>query len=463
MELQDYLRIFRAHWIAIVLATLIGVAAAYGWTAMQPKVYTANGSAIISAGSSATITDAMLGDNVARARAKSYLDIARSRLVADFAREQLGVSTSPDALIGRVRVSNPVDTAILRVSADAPTPQEAKELVEAWIAGMTVVVNDLENSNASAGESIMQLRTLDNAVLPSSPSSPNLRLALMLGLMAGFAAGIAYALIRSTLDRRLRSASGIEREFDTAVLGSIPLDAAIAKKGVAVVQPDFHTAESVRQLRTNLRFMDVDKPPRVVVITSCLPGDGKSTLAIQLANAIAESGQRVVLVDADLRRPSLAQYLGLPGGAGLTDVLVGRAGVTEMLQPYGDTGCMWVMAAGSIPPNPSELLGSETMRAVLHSLPEDTFVLVDTPPLIPVTDAAILTARTDGALVVTRAGRTTIDQLDKALLNLDRVKGRALGVILNCTTRDARKESYYGYEYRYDSHESKARNKAARG
>ena len=451
MELQDYLRIFRAHWLAIGLITVLGAVLAFGWTYTQPKVYTANGSAMVTAGSSNSPTEAMIGNQVALSRVTSYLDIARSRLVAEHARQTLGISTSPDSLVGRVSVSNPADSAVLRVSATGASPQEAKDLVEAWIGGMTAVVHDIENPAGVAGDSIVQLQTLDSAVLPGAPSSPNVKLAVALGLLVGFALGVTYALIRSALDKRLRNAASIEREFDTAVLGTIPLDTAIAKKGVASVQPDFHTAESVRQLRTNLRFMDVENPPRIVVVTSCLPGDGKSTLAIQLASAIAESGQRVVLVDADLRRPSLAQYLGLVPDAGLTDVLVGRAALTEMLQPYGDTGNLWVLAAGMIPPNPSELLGSDAMRATLRSLPEDTFVLVDTPPLLPVTDAAILTARTDGALVVTRAGRTTIDQLDKALLNLDRVKGRALGVILNGVTRGARNESYYGYEYRYDS------------
>lgn len=445
MELQDYLRIFKAHWVAVLLLILLGGGLAFGWALMQPKVYTANGSAIISTGSTSTLGDALVGDNFAKSRVRSYLDIAKSRQVGDYARQELGLSVSADHLVSRVRVSNPVDTAVLRVSASGSSPEQARDLVEAWIAGMKSVVAQLEG-----GDSIVSLNTLDSAVLPTQPSSPNTKLSVALGLMLGFAAGVAYALIRSSLDRRLRSAAAIEREFDVPVLGSIPLDSAIAKRGLVGVQPDFHTAESVRALRTNLRFMDVDNPPRVVVISSCLPGDGKSTVAIQLAQAIAESGQRVVLVDADLRRPSTAEYLGLATGAGLTDVLVGRVEIGDVLQAYGNTGRMWVLGAGVIPPNPSELLGSDAMHSLLHSLPDDTFVLVDTAPLLPVTDAAILTARTDGALVVTRAGKTTIDQLDKALGNLERVKGRSLGVILNGTTKSSRKEAYYGYEYRYD-------------
>ncbi|WP_084104815.1 polysaccharide biosynthesis tyrosine autokinase [Demequina sp. NBRC 110056] len=456
MELQDYAKVLRAHWIAIAAFTLAGALLAFGWTLTQTKVYTANASAIITTGVSEDLGQALVGDNYAKSRVKSYVDIAESRRVAEYAIDTLGLDTSPQALVGRVSVTNPLDTAVLRISADAASPQEAMDLAEAWIEGMVVAVQLLENNVSTVEElpatatSVVELQTLDSAVLPGAPSYPNTQLSVALGLLVGAALGVAYALIRGAVDRRLRTPANVEKEFDLPVLGAIPFDKSIAAKGALAPNPEFATVESIRELRTNLQFMDVDNPPRLIVITSSLPGDGKSTVSINLARAIADSGQAVVLVDADLRRPRIARYLGLVEGAGLTDVLVGRAELDDVLQDFGPGGKLKVLGAGSVPPNPSELVGSATMRKVLDDLDPNAIVLIDSPPLIPVTDAAILTARTDGALVVVRAGKTTIDQLDRALMSLDKVKGRAMGVILDGLAPKGPDSRGYGYGYGYE-------------
>ncbi|WP_062527375.1 polysaccharide biosynthesis tyrosine autokinase [Demequina rhizosphaerae] len=451
MEFQDYMRVLRTHWLAILLITALGATAAFCWTVTQPKVYTATGSAIITTGVSEDLGSALVGDNYAKSRVKSYLDIAKSRTVAQYAIDELGLSSSPDALIGRVTVSSPLDTAVLRVAANGSTPEEARDLVEAWIAGMTSAVADIEGQTEDGAGSVVGLRTLDSAVLPGAPSSPNVKLAVALGVLVGLALGVGYALVKASLDRRLRKPEDVEREFDLPVLGGLPYDPAIAKDGVAAAKTDFAMTEAIRQLRTNLQFMDVDNPPRVIVVTSSLPGDGKSTTIIKLAEAVAESGRDVVLVDADLRRPTVAKNLGLVEGAGLTDVLVGRARAQDVLQAYGSTDHFYVLGSGSIPPNPSELLASDAMHKLLYSFPKSALVLIDTPPLIPVTDAAVLTARTDGALVVAASGRTTIDVLDRALQNLDRVNGRALGIIVDAMPRKGAYKDAYAYAYDYSA------------
>jgi capsular exopolysaccharide synthesis family protein len=163
-----------------------------------------------------------------------------------------------------------------------------------------------------------------------------------------------------------------------------------------------------------------------------------------LAVALAAGGQQVVVVDGDLRRPTVAETFGLVEGAGLTDVLIGRAEVEDVLQPWGAGGRLRILPAGAVPPNPSELLGSKAMRKLLTDLAEDAIVIIDTPPLLPVTDAAVLAASTDGAIVVTEAGKTRLDELARAVAHIADVQARTLGVVLNKVPKTSVDASYYG-------------------
>ncbi|MDN4484169.1 polysaccharide biosynthesis tyrosine autokinase [Demequina lignilytica] len=444
MEPEQYLKAMRANWLVIVCLALLGGTLALAWTATQPRVYSATGSLVVTTGPTAGFDDALVRENYVKARIKSYVDIAGSRQVAEEAADEIG-DVSADAIAGRVSVSNPPDTAVLNFSATAGSPDDAAVLVDAWMRGATWVLADLESARGS-DLSTVEVRTLEPAVSSSAPVSPNVRLMVALGLVGGLVAGIAYALVQASLDRTLRTVEDVEREFTLPVIGALPVDPRI-KPGHVGDTTHPATLEAVRQLRTNVQFMDVDSPPRVLVVTSAMPGDGKSTTAVRLAQAIASTGRRVVLVDADLRRPSAATNLGLLDGVGLTDVLVGSVAVDDVLQPYGDSGRLDVLVAGQVPPNPSELLGSDALREVLYGFPEDTMVIVDSPPLIAVTDAAVLTARTDGALVIVRSGTTTVDVLDRALEALHKVNGRPLGLILDRAPYSGSRASTYGYHY----------------
>ncbi|GAA2239643.1 polysaccharide biosynthesis tyrosine autokinase [Herbiconiux moechotypicola] len=461
MELRAYLPVLRAHWVAIVLITLIGGVAAFGWTLLQPKVYQADSSGYVSAGSNSDTGNALVGDNLAQSKVRSYIDVGTSRAVAQFAIDDLGLTnTSPEALVSRIVVSNPTDTVLIKVTAEGPSPSEARDLAEAWLRGIAQQISTIEGAG-DGSTSVVQLIPLDSAVLPSNPTSPNTRLAIAVGLGIGAILGLAYAFIRHTLDRRIRDSASVERESGVAVVGTIPIDRRFTDEDRLVTidgstdyamlaDDDVAVAEALRELRTNLQFMDVDNPPRVIVVTSPLPGDGKSTTIANLAIVLAAGGQPVILVDADLRRPTVSRTFNLVGGAGLTDVLAGRSDAVDVLQPWGSSGRLLIMAAGKTPPNPSELLGSERMHALVEELSEHAIVLIDAPPLIPVTDAAILSHNTDGALVVASVGKTTFEALSKALQNLQRANGRCLGVILNRVPRRGPGSSYGYYGYRGD-------------
>jgi capsular exopolysaccharide synthesis family protein len=452
MELRDYLRILRARWVAIILLTLLGAAVGFGYSALQPRVYTAEATGYVTTLDGGTdVGAALVGNQLAQAKVKSFVAVGSWRAVAEYAIEELGLSSSPESLVNRVDVSNPLDTTVISVNASAGTPEEARDLAEAWIRGMILQIDELEG-DGTTGSSAVTVVAGDSARLPTAPSSPNTRLNVVLGGLIGLALGIGYAVVRHVLDRRLRDPRDIERETGVAVVGTIPLDKELSASRKVLVFDEMLgdngsviVAEALRELRTNLQFMSVDDPPRAIVVTSPVPGDGKSTTAANLAVSLAAAGEPVILLDADLRRPVISTLFSLPEGAGLTDVIAGRATVEDV--SHRVSANLVVVGAGRIPPNPSELLGSQRMRDLVAQLSQSALVIIDTPPLLPVTDAAILATRADGALIVTSAGRTTYDMLQKALDNLERANAHPLGVVLNKVPRRGGAGGYYGYQY----------------
>jgi capsular exopolysaccharide synthesis family protein len=274
---------------------------------------------------------------------------------------------------------------------------------------------------------------------------------VLLGAVLGGLLGLGYAVARSLLDRRLRSPEDVERASRLAVVGSVPdlgknLGALFVTGGG--LGTSAQAAEAIRRMRTNLSYMDVDNPPRAIVVTSPKQGDGKSTMAANLAAAIALSGQGVTLVDCDLRRPSVSRNLGLDDMVGLTDVLSGRVELADAVQQHPDIAGLSVLTAGSRPPNPSEILGSQAMRGVVAELSARGMVVLDAPPLLPVTDAAVVAHHADGALVTVSAGRTVDTELTSAVEHLQAVHARPLGVILNRVSRrsvGAGNYAHYGY------------------
>jgi non-specific protein-tyrosine kinase len=233
------------------------------------------------------------------------------------------------------------------------------------------------------------------------------------------------------------------------LLAAIPLDKRTAKAPAALRDdPRSARSEAYRQLRTNLQFIDVDNPPRIIAVTSAVSGEGKSITAINLAVALAETGARVCLIGGDLRRPTIAQSLGLVGDVGLTTVLIGRAPIDSVLQSAGPN--LTVLTSGPVPPNPSELLISVHARETIqHVAAGVDFTIIDTAPLLPVSDGAEVATIADATIIVARVGKTTRDQAARSVEALAKVGERPVGVILNMV---ARIRGSYDSEYRpYDT------------
>lgn len=467
MELSDYFRILRAHWIVILVATVLGAGAAFGWSALQPRVYAADTTGIVTAvGGDGTSGAALVGNQLAQSRVKSYLNLGSWRAVAEHAIDDLGLDASPESLVSRVSVTNPTDTTALKVTATGSTPETAQELAEAWMRGMAVEIEKLEGGTESTPAAV-SLIVGDSARLPTSPSSPNTRLNLIIGALAGLAIGLVYAFVRHTVDRRIRHPRDIERETGVSVIGTLPLEKTMDGERQVI---DFsldtqhgvshHTIESMRELRTNLQFIDVDNPPRVIVVTSSVPGDGKSTVAVNLASSLAAAGQWAILIDCDLRRPVVADIFGISRDVGLTDILAGRAELQDVAHRPNRDVPLAVLGAGRIPPNPSELLGSHRMQDFLAEISKTAIVILDSPPVLPVTDAAVLAANADGVIVVVSSGKTTFDMLQRAIASIQRTTGRVLGVVLNKVPRKGAESAYYGREY-YGAYERYGRETEA--
>lgn len=467
MRLRDYAAALRRYWLAIVLMIAIGVGAGYGWAKLQTPIYEADASGYIKVASAAD--QEMYGpgqaDGLAQSKVPTYIDMSSWRTVATTAAEELGVETSPEVLAQRISVANPEGTAILKFTAQGESPEAASALASAWVTALAAEIDKVEGTG-DPGTAPMTILLGESASVPSAPVFPDTRLAMIIGFVIGLGGGIAFALLRALADRRLRSTDDVEQRLSIPVAGTLPdvgglgsgkrlyrLGAAGAKGQRA----DFAVRESLRMLRTNLQFMNVDDPPRKIVVTSALPGEGKSTVAANLAAALADSGQHVVLIDGDLRRPTVAESMGVEGSVGLTDVLAGRVEITQALHRVDGMSNLLVLAAGTLPPNPSELLGSERMRALLTDLADHATVIVDAPPLLAVTDGAVLTRQADGALIVVTAGRTSYDVVDKAVDVLEKIHGHVLGVVLNkVPLTGGAYGGAYTYGYAADTSEPKA-------
>ncbi|MFC6354655.1 polysaccharide biosynthesis tyrosine autokinase [Luethyella okanaganae] len=451
MELHDYLRILHKSWILILVGTLLGVAVAAGYSILTTPKYQATTSLYVSvrAGEGAATGDLVQGTSFARQAVTSYVDVVGSALVLDKVIDELGLDTSAQQLSSQIAASSPLNTVLIEIGVTDTNPERAAAVANSVGKNFTdVVVNDLEKPDGE-GASLVKIETIQPALVPARPSSPNVPLNLVLGLLLGLVAGIAVAILRSVLDTRIHSQHDIAQITDSPILGGIALDPEAKKRPLVVhVDPRSPRAESFRSLRTNLQFVNVEGGPRSFVISSSGPGEGKSTTTANLAISLAETGARVALLDGDLRLPKIAEYMGVEGGVGLTDVLIGRVELADVLQKWGK-GKLFVLPAGRIPPNPSELLGSTAMARLLGGLTEQfDYVLIDTPPLLLVTDAAVLSKLCGGAILVAASGSTRKNELAGAVRALEGIGSRLIGVIVTMLpTKGPDSYSYGAYIY----------------
>jgi capsular exopolysaccharide synthesis family protein len=446
LELRDYIRVLRKYWILLLTCTLVGIASGAAATLVATPRYQTSTVLFVSVQAAGALSsgDLVQGSSAAQAKVRSYVLIANSPRVLEPVIEKLDLNMSAAQLAGRVTASSPENTVVIEIAVNDTDAVRAANIANAVGASfMDVVVNDLESVDNGAS-TLVKMQSIEPAVVPSSPYTPQTARNLLVGMLIGLVFGIGAAMLRTVLDTRIHGAHDVEAITDRPILGGISFDPdAKARPLIVHADPRNPRAESFRTLRTNLQFVNLDNGPRTFVVTSSLPGEGKTTTTANLAIALAETGARVAIIDGDLRLPRLAEYMDIEGGAGLTDVLIGRAELADVLQRWGK-GQLFVLPAGRIPPNPSELLGSSAMVALLDTLNANfDYVLIDAPPLLPVTDAAILSRLTAGAIVVAAAGRTKRTELTSAFTSLEHIGSKVVGIIM--TMLPTKGPDSYGY------------------
>jgi capsular exopolysaccharide synthesis family protein len=495
MNLESTLAVLRARIVLIVLCFVLVAGSAFAFSKLQTKEYTATAKLLFrdpgldqqAAGVPAT------GSRDPQRETATNVNLVKLGSVAERTAEKLGHGLSPASVLSSVTVGAEGATDIAAVAATTNNPRQAaalantfteefiatrreidqaqvlgaRRLVERQLTELTPRERDgiRGQSLVDRSESLRILASLqtgnaelvERAVAPASPSSPKVARNTVLGGVFGLILGIGLAFLLARLDRRIRKPEDLARAFGLPLLGVVPESDAYAATaggdGATALPP--REAEAFRMLRAHLRYFNIDRDVRTVLVSSATSGEGKSTVARHLALAAASMGTRVLLIEADLRRPSLAERLGQTRDTGLGEVLIGALPVAEAIRsvhvPSGMNGAaasveLDVLLVGAIPPNPAELIESRAMEELLAWASEHyELVLIDTPPLTVVSDAIPLLRRVDGVVIVSRLGESTTDAAERMRSRLASLGAPMLGVVGNAYVD--RKLDGYGYTY----------------
>lgn len=455
MDLRQFWTAARKGWWLVAIAAVLGVAGALGIISNTTPQYSSSVTFFVST-PTADGTSPLSADQFATRRITSYVGLLSSDVVARQIVNDPNIDLDASSVASTISGEADLNTVLLTATVTDSSAQRAYLIAQGLATKFGSVVNEVD----PIGPGQVVLRVISGPTLNPDSISPRRTLTLAVGFVLGAALGLVIALLRQVLDSTVRQPQLLRELTDDApVLGVIPFETS-AKKAPLIVYKNSRSirAEAFRHLRTSLQFLDVEAPVRVVVVTSSVSGEGKSTTATNLAISFADSGSKVLLIEADLRRPRVGDYLGMEPSVGLSNVLAGQVPVDDVLQPWGGSS-LTVLVSGSIPPNPSELLGSSRMVQLLDTLKKQfEIIILDTPPLLPVTDAAVVVAHADGAVLVVRHGKATRAQITTAVRTLTAVDARLLGTVMNMTPKRG-EDGYGSYGYGHYRDESAKRSR----
>lgn len=383
------------------------------------------------------------GSLASQQRVASYIKLAKSDVVVQSALDRTGIQMSLTDAQSAVSAVSSVNTVIVSISAVTDDPVVSALLANGLSESMIDYVKKLEMPDGG-GVPLAKLTVISPAVPGSSPVEPVVSRWLAIGVVFGGLFGALIVVAWRRLDSSIRGEGEMASVIGAPVLGVIPEDGELAGGGPVIFSRGASAvAEAFRKLRTNLTFVRVDDALRVLVVSSSVAGEGKTTTCMNLGACLAEAGKSVVLVDADLRRPTLASRLSVDGSVGLTTVLADSARLEDAISTTALAG-LDLVASGVVPPNPAELAGSDRLGEVLRALERKyDYVLIDAPPVLSVTDAVLLSHHTQGILLVARAGSSRVPDLQNSVSQIGTAGGSILGGVLNAVPSVSYEYGYY--------------------
>ncbi len=447
MNAQQLLQILRTRWITVTVTVLAALLVAIAITLATTPVYKASTKLFVSTTSAANATELYEGNRLSQERVFSYVDLLMGRTLAQRTVDSLGLKIAPSELQRKVRATAKPGTVLIDVTVSDTSPAQASYIVNGLSDEFTEMVRELETSKPGArpdARVVVQQRS----VPPSKPAVPDPFRNIAAGLALGGLLAVGFAVLRDRLDNTIKDPDTLEQITGVAAIGTVPFDKTLP----TTPKISFHTdhsaiAEAFRKLRTNLRFLSVDDPARLILITSAMPKEGKTTTAINIALALAEAEHEVLLVDGDMRHPSVHTFFDVAGSAGFSTALSGAAEIADVLQ-HTEFPRLTVLTSGEKPPNPSALLGSMSARRLLDELRRRfDYVIVDTAPLLAVSDTVVLAEMADATLIVTKFGDTKCEQVTHAVRTLGGAGASLLGAVLTMTPTSKRAERTHDYYY----------------
>jgi polysaccharide biosynthesis transport protein len=426
VDLAGYLAMLWRRFIAVLLCVFAGAAGGLALAFSGNVVYQTTARTLVQLPAATQLQEALAGAQLSEQLLQTYAQVATSGPVATRAADISGLS------IGEVRGSLSAkvqaQTFLIDVTATNHDPAHAQRIANAGAQALAEQVARLEKSRTQP----VTVQLLEAAGQPQTPIRPRKKLDMALGVILGLVAGLAVASILEALDKTISSPGQAARALRARLLGTVPL---FGGRRLVVVSRDGPSSavEAFRALRTAVEFSGAGPAPRHILVTSPSAGDGKSTIAANLAAAMALGGSSVALVDADLRDGVIGRAFGLSGEAGLSSVVSGKVAVDAALHRCEDN--LWVLPAGEHVANPAELFGPTGMTDLLNSLNDFDVVVFDVPAVLAVTDAVVLAAHVDGVVLVARHGKTERSAAAEARRRLDAVGAHVLGVVLNAVPR----------------------------